>query len=282
MPFDTWITLSGHGLHDDPVDVRDLVVARVDRVHGPDALRDVAVHVQALLVRLAGGGRQPLRIERAVELHADETVRLGLVDQRHGLRFAGRHVGHLRRVRALAVDQRGRVHVWHQQLARLDTLAAVDRQRVVVARVAHRGHTHREFLHTSEVAGHVHVAIPQAGTSVLPRPSITCAPAGNLGGCRGTHAHDLALVDHHGLAGEEGARVGVEQPHVGEGHAPAGTLTRDFSICGACAASAAVCASLRRECSPAYCSGSQLRKNTKPKNLPWRRPRTEWAACSRP
>ena len=51
--------------------------------------------------------------------------------------------------------------------------------------------------------------------------------------------------------------------------APAGCLTSDFVSAGICAASATLCASLRWACSETYCSGSQLRKNTKPKNLPF-------------
>src|SRR5687768_9119337 len=47
-----------------------------------------------------------------------------------------------------------------------------------------------------------------------------------------------------------------------------GLLTSDFASAGPRAAIATDCASLRRTCSVAYCSGSQERKNTKPKNLP--------------
>ena len=58
--------------------MRDLVVARVDRLERPHADGNVAVHVQALLVRLRGRGRQPVLVQRAVELHADEAVLLRL------------------------------------------------------------------------------------------------------------------------------------------------------------------------------------------------------------
>ena len=50
--------------------------------------------------------------------------------------------------------------------------------------------------------------------------------------------------------------------------APAGVFTSAFASAGACADIAFVCASVMRACSDAYCSGSQLRKNEKPKNLP--------------
>ena len=49
----TLITLSGMACIIDPVDVRDLVVAGVDGIQRTHAGGNVAVHVQALLVRLA-------------------------------------------------------------------------------------------------------------------------------------------------------------------------------------------------------------------------------------
>ena len=50
-----------HGLHDHPVDVRDLVVAGVDRVHRADAGRYVAVNVEAELVRFLDTGFEATR-----------------------------------------------------------------------------------------------------------------------------------------------------------------------------------------------------------------------------
>ena len=52
-----------HRLHHHPVDVRDLVVAGVDRVQRPHAGRNVAVDVEPELVRFANARRQPRRVE---------------------------------------------------------------------------------------------------------------------------------------------------------------------------------------------------------------------------
>ena len=87
----------------------------------------MAVHVEAQLVRLANARRQPGGIEGAVELDADEPVRLRLADVRDRLGLAGRDVGHLRGVCALAVDQRRGVDVRREQRAGGSALAPLER-----------------------------------------------------------------------------------------------------------------------------------------------------------
>ena len=151
-----------HRLHHHPVDVRDFVVAGVDGVHRPNAGGNVAVDMQPELVRLADARRQPRRVEGAVELDPDEAVGLGFVHQRDRLGLAGRDIGHLRGVGALAVDERGGIDVRRQQRARGRSAPAIDRAHVVVAGIAHRGHAHRQLLQPGEVVADVHVAVPQA------------------------------------------------------------------------------------------------------------------------
>ena len=106
MPFDSLDDAVRHRLHHDPVDVRDFVVAGVDRIQRSHADGNVPVHVQTLLARFRRRGRQPVLVQRAVELHADEAIGLRLGDERDRLGLAGRHVRDLRRVRAFAIDER--------------------------------------------------------------------------------------------------------------------------------------------------------------------------------
>ena len=54
------------------------------------------------------------------------------------------------------------------------------------------------------------------GISVLPRPSITCAPAGTVDRRAAADGGDHALVDDHRLVGQEPRCVGVEEPDAGE------------------------------------------------------------------
>src|SRR5207245_4082808 len=84
-----------HGLHDDPIDVRDLVVAGVDRVHRADAGRYVALNMEAELVRFVAARFEPFGIESAVEFYAGEAFLLRLVDQRHGFGLGRGNVGDL-------------------------------------------------------------------------------------------------------------------------------------------------------------------------------------------
>ena len=116
--------------------MRDLVVPGVDRVERTDARRNMAMDMEAELVRRRDASRQPRRIQRAVELHAGEAVRLGLGDKCDGLGLAGGDVCDLRGIRTLAVDERRRIHVRKQQLARGLAVASIDGLQVVVARIA--------------------------------------------------------------------------------------------------------------------------------------------------
>ena len=100
-----------HRLHDDPVDVCNLVVPVVDRIDRTDAGRNVAVHMKTELVRLGDARRQPRRIERAVELDPGKTSGLGFVYECDRLRRARRDVRDLRGIRALPVDERRWVDV---------------------------------------------------------------------------------------------------------------------------------------------------------------------------
>ena len=54
------------------------------------------------------------------------------------------------------------------------------------------------------------------GSRVLPRPSITCAPAGTVADSRGADRGDRALVDDDRLIGEEANGIGVEEPDARE------------------------------------------------------------------
>ena len=97
--------------------MRDLVIAGVDGVQRTHPGGNMAVHVEPELLRLGDGGRQPFRVERAVELDADEPVPRGPADQRDGLSLARGDIGHLRGVGSLAVDERRRVDVGKEQVA---------------------------------------------------------------------------------------------------------------------------------------------------------------------
>ncbi len=85
--------------------MRDLVVTGLDRIHRPDAGGNMAVDMQAELMRFVDAGFEPRWIERPVEFYSGETFLLGLVDQRDRFGLAGRDIGDLRGVRTFAIDQ---------------------------------------------------------------------------------------------------------------------------------------------------------------------------------
>ena len=105
MPLSIIDHIVRHRLHDHPVDVCDFVVAGVDRVHRPDTGRDVAVNMEAELVRFVDARFEPIGIESAVEFYAGEAFLLRLVDQRDGFGLARGNVGNLSGVRTFAIDQ---------------------------------------------------------------------------------------------------------------------------------------------------------------------------------
>ena len=110
----------------------------------------------------------------------------------------------------------------HQQFAARRAFAPVDGLRVVVARVAHRGDAHRQFLQPRVVRRHVHVAIPQAREQRLATAVDDLRARGNLRFLRREHRGDEPLVDDDRLIAEEHLRVRVEHAHVGEGHGAGG------------------------------------------------------------
>ena len=80
MPFDSDTTSSGIACIIIEVDVRDLVVAVGDRIDRTHTGGNVAVHMQAETDAPRRRPPGPRRIEGAVELHADESVRFGFAD----------------------------------------------------------------------------------------------------------------------------------------------------------------------------------------------------------
>ena len=95
--------IARHGLHDHSVDMCDLVVAGVDRVHRADAGRYMPVNMKAELVRFLDAGLEPLEIEGAIEFYAGEAFLLRLLDQRDGFGLARGNVGDLSGVGTFAV-----------------------------------------------------------------------------------------------------------------------------------------------------------------------------------
>ena len=95
------------------------------------------------------------------------------------------------------------------------------------------------------------------GINVLPRPSITCAPAGTATDARAPTAVIAPLSTttvwsvRNRVASASKSRTPVNAT------GPAGTVTRALTNPGACAAIALACASSMFCCSPAYASGSQ-------------------------
>ena len=156
-------------------------------------------------MRLANARGQPRGIEGAVELDAGEPVGLRLVDQRDRLGLAGRDVGHLRGVGALAVDQRRGVDVRREQRAGGSALAPLERAEIVVARVAHRRHAQRQLLETGVVVADVHVAVPQAGQQGLAAAVDHLRARWHGHRLARADCGDRALVDDDRLVGEEAA-----------------------------------------------------------------------------
>ena len=188
-----------HSLHHDPVDVRDLVVAVVNGVQGPDPGWNMAMNMKSEFVRLGDACGQPRRVERSVELNPSEAVGLRFVHELYGFSLAGSDIGNLRGVRPFPIDERGRINVREQQLARGRAAPAIDRAFVVVAGIADRSHTHRQLLQPGEVIADMHVAVPEAGDQG-PAAALDDAGAGgngdrSPGADRGNHA----VIDNHGL-----------------------------------------------------------------------------------
>ena len=205
MPFETLTTLSGIACIIDPVDVRDLVIAGVDRFERPHADGNVAVDVQPELVRLGGGCGQPVRVERAVELHAGEAILLRLATSAIASASLVATLAACAVYGALAVDERRGIHVREQQFARGRALASIDR------RESSLPGSRTDVTPIDSSCSPVKSSptcmwqSQRPGNSVLPRPSMTCAPAGTFDDAR-PRRRDLALVDDHRLIGQETLR----------------------------------------------------------------------------
>ena len=202
-----------HGLHEHEVDVRDLVIASIDRLSRAHGRGDMAMDMKTKLVRLRRRGGEPGGIEGAVELHPDHALRLGLANESDGLVLRGGDIGDLGGVRPLPINQGRGIDVRRQQIALRPPLRPRHRQRIVIAWIPDRGHPKRQQHRPGGVIAHVHVAVPQARRQGLTLAVDDLRALGHRGGGRRANGADHALVHDHrlvlseALAVDEGADV---------------------------------------------------------------------------
>src|SRR4051794_33946202 len=105
------------------------------------------------------------------------------------------------------------------------------------------------------------------GTSVLPRPSVTCAPEGTGTDAAGPAAVTIPLSTTTVWSTRNLTASASKSLTLVNATGLDGTLTSSLASAGACAASAFACASWILDCSPAYASGNHARPKAMPKNL---------------
>ena len=111
-----------------------------------------------------------------------------------------------------------------QQLARGDACPSVDGPRIVVAGVAHGGDPQGQFLGPGVVVPDMEVAVPQAGKQRLALAVDALCTRGHPDLRSRSDRLDQALVDDHGLAGQEASLVRIEHPHIDERDGPGRNL----------------------------------------------------------
>jgi hypothetical protein len=193
-----------HRLHDDEVEVRQLVIPARTASSGRIVAGTWPWTCSPEAMGFARGRRDPFGLHRRVEFDAPQARVLDLADRRDRFRLAGDGHRALGCKRVLAIDDRRDEGLPDQQVARRpalgDRLCPVDHG----AGAAEAGHSVRNVGEHVPVVADVHVAVPDARDESLAAASMTRV----LGGGVIEPAATIALI----LPSRRTARVRTNTP----------------------------------------------------------------------